>query len=87
MTVFRCSRLLPFYSLLVLALAPPPCQAQGKSIGSAYGAIADSIYRAATGDSLAYIRLGRLVDTFGSRISGSPALEAAIDLAEREARG
>ena len=79
MTVFRCSRLLPFYSLLVLALAPPPCQAQGKSIGSAYGAIADSIYRAATGDSLAYIRLGRLVDTFGSRISGSPALEAAID--------
>src|SRR5262249_57077591 len=35
--------------------------------------------RAAAGSSVAYIRLGRLVDAFGHRLSGSSSLEAAID--------
>jgi carboxypeptidase Q len=64
---------------LLTAAAPSRADAQGATIPSTYGAIADSLYRAATGDSLAYIRLGRLVDTFGHRFSGSPSLEAAID--------
>jgi carboxypeptidase Q len=44
-----------------------------------YGAVAESLITAATRDSAAYIRLGRLVDTFGPRLSGSAALESAID--------
>jgi carboxypeptidase Q len=44
-----------------------------------YRPIADSLIAAATGDSAAYVRLGRLVDTFGPRLSGSASLEAAID--------
>ncbi len=67
------------FSLAILGTLPAPCRAQQPTIASAYSAIADSLYRGATGDSLAYIRLGRLVDTFGHRLSGSPALEAAID--------
>ncbi len=54
-------------------------QAQQADIATAYRAAADSLIRAATADSAAYQRLGRLVDTFGSRISGSASLEAAID--------
>jgi carboxypeptidase Q len=68
--------------VLVAALAtavPSRLAAQESTIAATYGDVADSIYRAATGDSLAYIRLGRLVDTFGHRLSGSPSLEAAID--------
>ena len=49
------------------------------SLTAVYGATADSLIAAATGDSAAYIRLGRLVDTFGHRLSGSASLEAAID--------
>ncbi len=65
--------------LAVLTAGTARLDAQGATIASTYGKVADSIYRAATGDSLAYIRLGRLVDTFGHRLSGSPSLEAAID--------
>ena len=65
--------------LLLVAVVSPRLDAQQATIASTYSPIADSIYRAATGDSLAYIRLGRLVDTFGHRLSGSPSLEAAID--------
>jgi carboxypeptidase Q len=49
------------------------------SIAVAYRQAADSLIAAATGDSAAYVRLGRLVDTFGHRLSGSASLEAAID--------
>ncbi|HEY8259440.1 MAG TPA: M28 family metallopeptidase [Gemmatimonadales bacterium] len=69
----------PAFAAGVLLAAATPLSAQQGAIASTYAAVADSIYRAATGDSLAYIRLGRLVDTFGHRISGSPSLEAAID--------
>jgi carboxypeptidase Q len=56
---------------------------------SSYRSIADSLIRAATRDSAAHIRLGRLVDTFGHRFSGSASLEAAIDwiLGEMKADG
>jgi len=70
-------------TLLCLAvLAGPavgPAQAQQADIAATYRAAADSLIRGATADSAAYRRLGRLVDTFGHRLSGSASLEAAID--------
>ena len=88
MTLPRSSRTLACLAVLAAA-APPRLIAQQATIAAAYGKAADSIYRAATGDSLAYLRLGRLVDTFGHRLSGSPSLEAAIDwiLAEMSTDG
>ncbi|HEX2635580.1 MAG TPA: M20/M25/M40 family metallo-hydrolase, partial [Gemmatimonadales bacterium] len=65
-------------SLLLAAVLPGRVSAQ-VGIATAYRAAADSLIRGATADSSAYRRLGRLVDTFGSRLSGSPSLEAAID--------
>ncbi len=59
------------------AQAAPP--ARSGDIATAYRAPADSLIRAATADSSAYRRLGRLVDTFGPRLSGTASLEAAID--------
>ena len=44
------------------------------SVATAYRSAADSLIRAATGDSAAYARLGTLVDTFGHRLSGSASL-------------
>ena len=46
---------------------------------SRYREAADQIIRAALADSSAYDRLGRLVDGNGHRLSGSVALEQAID--------
>jgi carboxypeptidase Q len=65
-------------SLLLAAALPGGVSAQ-VGIATAYRAAADSLIRGATADSFAYRRLGRLVDTFGSRLSGSASLEAAID--------
>ncbi len=65
-------------SLLLAAAFPGRASAQ-VGIAAAYRAAADSLIRGATADSSAYLRLGRLVDTFGSRLSGSASLEAAID--------
>jgi carboxypeptidase Q len=45
---------------------------------------ADRLIAAATRDSAAHARLGKLVDTFGHRLSGSASLEAAIDWILRE---
>jgi carboxypeptidase Q len=64
--------------MLLLGTAPAPALAQTPSIAARYQAIADSLIHAATADSAAYLRLGRLVDTFGHRLSGSASLEAAI---------
>src|SRR6185312_2429996 len=68
---------------------PAAAQAQNPAIETTYRAVADSLIRAATGDSAAYQRLGKLVDTFGHRLSGSASLEAAIDwvLGEMKADG
>jgi carboxypeptidase Q len=63
---------------LLLAMLPPAAAAQ-TDIAATYRAAADSLIRGATADSSAYRRLGRLVDTFGPRLSGSASLEAAID--------
>jgi carboxypeptidase Q len=73
--------LLPFASLAA--------SAQSTDIPRAYRAAADSLIRAATGDSAAYDRVGRLVDGFGHRLAGSRSLEAAIDwiLAEMKKDG
>jgi carboxypeptidase Q len=65
--------------ILALTLAAAPLFAQGRSIARDYRAAADSLIRAATRDSAAYLRLGELVDRFGHRLAGSPSLEAAID--------
>ncbi|MEO2158876.1 MAG: hypothetical protein ABGX31_06005, partial [bacterium] len=46
---------------------------------SVYQRDANRIIEAATGTHRAYERLGDLVDTFGHRLSGSVALEQAID--------
>jgi carboxypeptidase Q len=71
---------------VILLLAGRPGLAQtgspagaGSSVEATYRAVADSLIRAATGDSAAYTRLGNLVDGFGHRLSGSASLEAAID--------
>src|SRR5215217_1952056 len=72
----RISTALAFTALLVTTSA---AHAQETAIAAVYRTAADSLIRAATADSAAYRRLGRLVDTFGPRISGSASLEAAID--------
>jgi len=66
-------------SLALVVTAPGALAAQQADIASVYRVVADSLIRAATADSAAYQRLGRLVDTFGHRLSGSASLEAAID--------
>jgi carboxypeptidase Q len=68
-------------ALCALLLAAPgavPAQQSGR-LATTYRAAADSLIRGATSDSAAYERLGRLVDTFGHRLSGSASLESAID--------
>ncbi|HUR95302.1 MAG TPA: M28 family metallopeptidase [Gemmatimonadales bacterium] len=64
---------------LLPATRPATASAQQLDIATTYRAAADSLIRGATSDSAAYRRLGRLVDTFGHRISGSRSLESAID--------
>jgi carboxypeptidase Q len=71
---------------LLVALAwcvPIPARAQSPGaagpIADRYRTTADRLIDAALADSTAYQRLGYLVDRFGSRPSGSEALERAID--------
>ena len=73
----------------MLAISPATAPAQSGGIPATYRAAADSLIRAATGDSAAYDRVGRLVDGFGHRLAGSRSLEAAIDwiLAEMKQDG
>lgn len=75
----------PVLSIILLAL-PGSLAAQGIA---SYQPTADKIIQAALADSSAYDRLGRLVDTFGHRLSGSASLEKAIDwiLAEMKKDG
>jgi carboxypeptidase Q len=74
---------------LMALLLPGPARAQSGSLVTAYQRPADSLIRAATRDSAAYDRIGRLVDGFGHRTAGSRSLEAAIDwiLAEMKKDG
>ena len=77
--------LLSTAGLAGLLLLTPPLHAQSRpgpsdsAAAAAYRPIADSLIAAATHDSGAYTRLGTLVDTYGPRLSGSAALESAID--------
>jgi carboxypeptidase Q len=50
----------------------------------AYRQPASRIIATATADDAAWRRLALMTDTFGSRLSGSPALEAALDWAAKE---
>jgi len=72
-------------SAVIFASAPLAAQdtSQTSSI-SQYRETAARIIAAALSDSSAYTRLGTLVDTFGPRLSGSPALERAIDWVRSE---
>ena len=73
-------------ALIVLTV---PASAQSGGIPAEYRSAADSLIHAATRDSAAYDRIGRLVDGFGHRHAGSRSLEAAIDwiLAEMKKDG
>ena len=70
------------FRTLVCALlglyASAPLAAQVSAVAG-YRDAADRIIRTALADSSAYERLGRLVDGFGHRLSGSASLERAID--------
>ena len=94
----RFRSLFPPFSLMLLAaglrpgsaaLAQVPSPSADQSIAGHYRAAADRLIDAALADSTAYQRLGRMADTFGSRLSGSASLERAIDwvLAEMRADG
>jgi carboxypeptidase Q len=69
----------PFLLLAGSLQAQSPPTASNSVSVAAYRPIADSLIAAATHDSAAYARLGTLVDTHGPRLSGSAALESAID--------
>ena len=63
---------------LVLAIVLPR-SVESQEIADQYRDVANQIIDAATGDHDAYARLTELVERFGPRISGSTALERAID--------
>ena len=75
-------------AILAVAMAAPSA-ARAQSVADRYQEVANRIIDAATGDHDAYARLTELVDRFGPRVSGSVALERAIDwvIEEMEADG
>ncbi len=77
------SRRIPIITLALLATMGSVATAQRREtpnpIQRQYQAIADKIIAAATADSAAWNKLAELTDTFGNRLSGSEALERAID--------
>jgi carboxypeptidase Q len=80
------NRLLVCAGLSLSASAPLSAQV---SAVAGYRDVANRIMQTATADSAAYDRLGRLVDGFGNRLSGTANLERAIDwiLAEMKKDG
>jgi carboxypeptidase Q len=74
---------------LLAGLVPTFSVAQDGRLAETYRADADRLIDAALADEAAYERLASLVDGFGHRLSGSVALENAIDwiLNEMEADG
>jgi carboxypeptidase Q len=61
------------------ASVPLGAQSPADPLLAPYREAADQLIRTALADSSAYERLGRLVDGFGHRLSGSRSLERAID--------
>jgi len=68
-------------------LGSVPLAAQQTDIATAYRPQAERIIAAALADSSAYLRLTELVDRFGPRLSGSDALEQALDWLLAEMKG
>ena len=69
-----------------LALPAQSPAAEAGAIAERYRGVADRLIDGALADSAAYARLARLTDRHGSRLSGSPALERAIDWVLEEMR-
>ncbi len=73
---------MPFLAM-ALALSTVKVPAQPTRPDSAeiasYNTVANKLIDAALADTSAFARLQELVDTFGSRLSGTPNLERAID--------
>jgi carboxypeptidase Q len=65
-------------AVAAVALAVLSTRASAQS-ADAYRAAADRLIDAATRDSAAWLKIAELTDTFGPRVSGSAALERAID--------
>lgn len=65
--------------LLAGALVALPTPSAARQVADEYREVANRIIDAATGDHDAYQRITELVERFGPRISGSVALERAID--------
>src|SRR5574341_2436493 len=74
---------------LLLALGALRLDAQPASISQRYSDAADRLIQAALADSAAWNRIAELTERFGSRFSGTPNLEQAIDwvLAEMKKDG
>jgi carboxypeptidase Q len=78
-----------FISFAIALVASSASAQTPDPIAAKYGADADRLIDAALRDSAAWNRLAQLTDTFGNRLSGSQALESAIDwvLAEMKKDG
>lgn len=81
-------RIQPIVCAALALSASTPLRAQVSAVAG-YQETANRIINAAVADSAAYDRLGRLVDGFGHRLSGSASLEKTIDwvLAEMKKDG
>src|SRR5687768_1378773 len=80
----------PLLAALAGAALALPARAQGPAVDVApFRGAAERIVAAALADSAAFERMAYVGDTFGHRLSGSAALEAAIDwvLAQMRADG
>jgi carboxypeptidase Q len=82
----RTTILLAAFALLPFAPSRT-ATAQAPGVTDRHRDAANRLIDAALRDSSAYARLARLTDTFGHRLSGSPALERAIDWILTEMRG
>src|SRR5512135_3119806 len=76
-------------AVLLSASSPLRLSAQQTPLQARYADAANRLVAAALRDSAAWNKLARLADGFGNRISGSDALERAIDwvLAEMKREG
>ena len=67
------------FALAALSFSSAAAQTQPDPMVSRYQAIADRLTTAALADSAAWNKIAELADRFGNRLSGSAALEQALD--------